>query len=64
MSNKKRKESKLPVIQIFEEEREEIKKNIDWFSRLDPIQKIRAVEINNRATWILLNGKRKFRRSH
>lgn len=64
MPSKRREEGKFPVMQISEEEREEIKKNIDWFSRLDPIQKIRAVQINNQATSILLNGKRKFRRSH
>ncbi len=50
---------KKSVIKISKEEAKEIKENIDWFSRLDPIQKIRAVEVNNRATRRLLGETRK-----
>ena len=50
---------KKPHTTISKEEANEIKKNIDWSSRLGPVQKIRAVEINNRATRKLLNGTRK-----
>ncbi len=42
--------------EVTPEEREEIRNNIKWFSRLDPVQKIRAVELNNRATRKMLNG--------
>ena len=50
---------KKPVVKISKEESNEIRENIDWFSRLDPIQKIHAVELNNRATRRLLSETRK-----
>ncbi len=50
---------KKSVIKISKEEAKEIRENIDWFSRLDPIQKIRAVEVNNRATRRLLSETQK-----
>jgi transcriptional regulator with XRE-family HTH domain len=46
----------LPAISVFHSERDEILSNIRWFSRLDPLQKIKAVEINNQATRRLLHG--------
>jgi len=42
--------------EVTPEEQEEIRNNIKWFSRLDPVQKIRAVELNNSATRRLFNG--------
>ncbi|MBO1223742.1 MAG: helix-turn-helix transcriptional regulator [Candidatus Scalindua sediminis] len=58
MAGRKNKVKKS-VVKISKEEAKEIRENIDWFSRLDPIQKIRAVEINNRATRRLLSETRK-----
>ncbi|MFQ5714967.1 MAG: helix-turn-helix transcriptional regulator [Candidatus Scalinduaceae bacterium] len=58
MAERKNKVKKS-VVKISKEEAKEIRENIDWFSRLDPIQKIRAVEVNNRATRRLLSETRK-----
>lgn len=58
MAERKNKVKKS-VVKISKEEAKEIRENIDWFSRLDPIQKIRAVELNNRATRRLLSETRK-----
>ncbi|ODS30660.1 MAG: DNA-binding transcriptional repressor PuuR [Candidatus Scalindua rubra] len=54
MSERKKKVKK-PNVAISKEEAKEIRENIDWFRRLDPVQKIRAVEMNNRATRRLLS---------
>lgn len=51
----RKKKVKKRNITISKEEEKEIRENIDWFSRLDPVQKIRAVEVNNRATRRLLS---------
>ncbi len=58
MAERKNKVKKS-VVKISKEEAKEIRENIDWFSRLDPIQKIHAVELNNRATRRLLSETRK-----
>ncbi len=58
MAERKNKVKKS-FVKISKEEAKEIRENIDWFSRLDPIQKIRAVEVNNRATRRLLSETRK-----
>jgi transcriptional regulator with XRE-family HTH domain len=58
MDERKNKVKKR-CIKISKEEAKEIRENIDWFSRLDTIQKIRAVELNNRATRRLLSEARK-----
>jgi len=50
-------------IKIDPSEREEIEKNIDWFSKLSPINKIRAVENLNQAERKLLYATRKLRRT-
>jgi len=54
----KRKAKKTKVV-VSKEETREIRENIEWFNRLDPVQKIRAVEMNNRATRRLLREERK-----
>ena len=58
MAERKNKVKKS-VVKISKEEAKEIRENIDWFNRLDPIQKIHAVELNNRATRRLLSETRK-----
>ena len=50
------KDKGLPSIRISRNDRNEILSNIRWFSHLDPLQKIKAVEINNQATRRLLHG--------
>ncbi|MDP8215288.1 MAG: helix-turn-helix transcriptional regulator [Candidatus Euphemobacter frigidus] len=54
---------KVRKIPIRPEEEEEIKANIEWFSKLSPLRRLRAVESLNRFTRRLLDASREFRRS-
>ncbi|MEW6088926.1 MAG: hypothetical protein AB1498_11555 [bacterium] len=52
----------MPELKIPISERKEIEKNINWFSRLSPEKKIKAVEKLNKAQKKLLHATRKLRR--